>query len=74
MVLSQQLDIIYLLEHWLRPGNILPFSSFLNFKKVYFLDMHDGEVYTVGRLIKRSIYLKGVINVFTLAQKYLIIG
>ena len=46
---SQRLDIICLQEHWLRPGEILPFNKFNDFNKVIFSGMHDDDVHTIGR-------------------------
>ena len=49
MSVSQRLDIICLQEHWLRPGDILPFNNFNDFNKFIFFDVHDDDVHTVGQ-------------------------
>ena len=49
MSMSQQFDIICLQEHWLRPGDTLPFNNFYDFNKFIFSGLHDDDVRTVGR-------------------------
>ena len=48
--LVQNLDIICLQEHWLRPNDVAPFSPFVNLHKFIYSGMFSVDKYTVKRL------------------------
>ena len=47
--LSVNSEIICLQEHWLRPGDLTPFTHLTGFDKFVYAAMKGGDVHLVGR-------------------------